>query len=782
MYVTWVNAGGQSTRTLVKKSRYSGFQERVRSKGGYVSRVESAYPSGHRKHVVYGEATLSEGGGVVKKRMAEPNVSHMGLITTGVYKKRMAENDIPKGEVRQRTVIGPVSYEQVSSDIDRAIRSYLTSGSSEPLEKRKILVGLQQTKHDIEVFREEGYSVEKTEGGYVFYKSSEQLQKDLLESKVADVKGMYLGSPVGAGIYQRAAGAFSWEDPLGIYSTFYGVTGQEGKMWETRAKAIMGLESSVEVSKKQYFLFHHPMGTVFAYEAATGPAGTIGISVAGGYALGAGVGALKTAFPLIGETAEAGLVSYGLYEGYKKISPPLREGNVEMLAKYGVQLGLTMPGTIFGYGVGSRAGASWTASAMKSHGSEPIMFGSMFYKQINPITHFKNIWRRAGTERVPIEEITTKEVISGEKTFTESPGYETTLEWFKRGYNPESGYYHTIHAASGKFPKSEIEILNPSRKTDVMGIYVAPKGHANVYFTGLKNVPRYTEFSLKGSGRTFPSLRELLVKDISAPPGYAMKGLKSYLKWQVKTAGDIESQATITYMHMIGSKPEAEAVIGPLSKLSQAEKISNWFARFKGYGHTTKLWGEVVPIYKIKVGVETVGKNIVNKIKTTESKMTDYFHKYYSGKSYRSYFGPTSFGLSSFVSSIISSYKAPSFSYLSSKSKIKSFSYPKISSKTSKILSSKPSSSFSSKRSYLSVSYGDYIPLNDSLAKPIFSSSIAKSGIAKSSFTKLPESFDFKPKPFDLIKFKEIEKRGFRQKVHPVGLVDIDIALPEVVF
>ena len=175
-------------------------------------------------------------------------------------------------------------------------------------------LSLKESNRNIQLREQEGYRIRKTStGDYEFYKNPSDIEKDLLDAKIYDIKKSMTGDfgqrLAGLGVW-TTTGFLSWEDPFNIKSTGQALAGDVEGSIETKAKASIDLDTALKAGVPTY-----------VFKVATGPLAT----VAAAYGVGAGVKAgaayaLGRATPIIGAAAAKGLVTgtqvgAGLYMG-----------------------------------------------------------------------------------------------------------------------------------------------------------------------------------------------------------------------------------------------------------------------------------------------------------------------------------------------------------------------------------------------------------------------------------------------------------------------------------
>lgn len=208
----------------------------------------------------------------------------------------------------------------------------------------------------------------------------------------------------------------------------------------------------------------------------------------------------------------------------------------------------------------------------------------------------------SGAEAVPLASYAEPAVISGAECFSTIPRGD--LEANKAAF--EAGNFEVIHATRSEFPQETVVQRGTSKQA---GLYVSPKGQAQLYFLGLENEPTY---SLGAAKTGTPQLIETKLGRYSEElkPILKLEGQRStaqsdlYLRehGQPDTAY-LESR---TYF---GETPEVQAVIAegtPLIQIGLETPGSKFFGFSK---YTTSPEGTIIPIKLY----ETTPSNILNK-------------------------------------------------------------------------------------------------------------------------------------------------------------------------
>jgi hypothetical protein len=214
--------------------------------------------------------------------------------------------------------------------------------------------------------------------------------------------------------------------------------------------------------------------------------------------------------------------------------------------------------------------------------------------KLNP----SNLWIRWNA--VERTDIISPRVEAGGSRFPTSPNVKTTLGYFEKGYNPETGLIETVHARAYPMKGNEISSTPPSRSTDVFGMYVSSKGEGSPYFLRIgSEVPDYAyapaEFSFLPKRPTF---RLMNVEKVERAPYDVRYSIGEFKEWQLRTSPS--SKVTITPAHELG-KMEIEGVIPPAATFKSVFKPVGLVQRIKGYGEYTTYMGKSIPVYKYQV-------------------------------------------------------------------------------------------------------------------------------------------------------------------------------------
>lgn len=353
----------------------------------------------------------------------------------------------------------------------------------------------------------------------------------------------------------------------------------------------------------------------------------------------------------------SGLIGEGITLGQSEYS--------ETVKKYPMESGFATWGEILGLRIGAKA-----VSAGKSFAQSK--------------------WVGFRSKYIPIEKLTTKNVLSGKNIFPTSPSAKASLLRFKKTYDPATNTYSVTHAAPHRFTSKVIKA--GESEFGHRGLFVTPETETSIYFLKMQQPYRMPyRFSILPKSSS-PSILRFGVKDVLRVPkpfrrDYAQFG--SYVKGRF-------GKAFITAKHETGGI-EIEALIPEGTPLLKSiSPNAGLISKLKGYEYHTKIFGRNVPIrdYTTMTGIpqKAVGK--------TWSKVLGYSKAsglYYSGIKYTSIINPSTIGYPISSLSKVSSKSSKKYSYKSSSgisSIISSFgyqqSYPKTPSTPSYSIPSYP--------------------------------------------------------------------------------------------
>ena len=203
-----------------------------------------------------------------------------------------------------------------------------------------------------------------------------------------------------------------------------------------------------------------------------------------------------------------------------------------------------------------------------------------------------------GRTEIPLNKITNAEVVNGKQKFPLTKKGQTPDKLVAEFKADTHGIptdklitdkYGVWHATPEKLP-SKIEILNnPSRPTDVGGLYVSPR--VSPAFTRISANKGYSFRSLFQSDPIRPSVTRVYVKDVNRlPTGKNVKAGQEYLSSGAKQ-GEAYLTPNAERLSVFG-KVESEAVISPKTMLKQTGVGKKYY---------TKINGRKVPIDTFEV-------------------------------------------------------------------------------------------------------------------------------------------------------------------------------------
>ena len=228
--------------------------------------------------------------------------------------------------------------------------SYLLKEFYNPAEKQITDASLQSQKSFQQAQQlPPGTKITETKKGYKFKFTN--LTPEQYQTK-KELKQFYQKTDPATKIaHIWSAGMLSYENPLGLKTLYYSVTGQPDKALDTQAKAVTDLDKSLNKGIPSY-----------AVKAYTGPLASVGIAYGVGAAAGAGFGAAKAAFPVAGKVAEAGfgvtMAGVAAKETIPQVQKAIKTGDYGNIAGTIGLLGVTgysgykgyRTGHAFGYG------------------------------------------------------------------------------------------------------------------------------------------------------------------------------------------------------------------------------------------------------------------------------------------------------------------------------------------------------------------------------------------------------------------------------------------------
>lgn len=210
-----------------------------------------------------------------------------------------------------------LTYENLLKEISDAKKQIETEKSIFPSNNFLYsyqLKQLQKQEEQIRQYQREGYKIRRIAGGYEFYKTPEQVEKEVISKKIEELRPLYDKPSLAGFLHTWSTGILSWEDPFGAKSLYHTLTGQRQKILETKARASIDLDKALKKGATSYII-----------KSATGPFATIGTTFVGGEAVGAGIGALKAVAPTVGKLTEIGLIGYGTATTVKETTPRIQK-------------------------------------------------------------------------------------------------------------------------------------------------------------------------------------------------------------------------------------------------------------------------------------------------------------------------------------------------------------------------------------------------------------------------------------------------------------------------
>ena len=546
----------------------------------------------------------------------------------------------------------PPTYKDIQKNLDNTEKQIRTQGFKYPLQthvsetlqgkpKTKQLKEIRSQKTQLKSLEQQNYQIRQTSSGYEFFKTPKQIEQELVSAQKQKIRSAYDNPSLHGFLHTWTTGILSWEDPLSLKSLYYTFKGDREKIIETKARASMDLDAAIAKGWPSYTL-----------KAATGPMAAVGTSYVVGAGVGAGVGAVKTVYPLAGKAVQTGLGVYGGVKGVQSVKQAMKQGE-EGWVNLGTRLAVTLPSGILGYSKGAQYGATRTSGFMQSRGLKPITYGEVTVNKLNP----QNLLVKYKAEyKDPTKEF-AKSILEGKTTFSESKSAKASMKLFEKARDPLTKEYRTAHAAPHKWKgKGMIE----EGSSEHPGVYITPEGRASPYFlkVDIKNLtpPKYIKFGILPKIKK-PSLVKFNIKTIGRAPKQIRYDISKFNTWLRDQY--IGSKAFITAKHEMGA-PEIEAVIPAGSRYLPNKQGYSFIQRLKGYKYYTKYQGKNIPIREFKLDeggygtwiyssnmYKVVGGNKQSINKLFSKKITD---KRFgsSGKysylsrdiSYRSYFSP----------------------------------------------------------------------------------------------------------------------------------------------
>jgi hypothetical protein len=272
-------------------------------------------------------------------------------------------------------VTGP-SYETVKGGIESNISSLtqneikvllspesakFTDASGKEYSKQQALFQIEQGKKSlqgnlatIQSYQSQGYHIRQgPEGSFEFFKTPEEIRQENLSASESKLRSSMTGDAgqrvAGLGAWVTS-GFLSWEDPFGLKSTAQVLMGDTEGAIKTKASAMYDLDTAISEGPAAYTL-----------KVATGPFATVGSTFVMSAGIGAGVGAIKAAFPTIGKIVEGG-VAVGFGAIVVKDTIPVAEnaiktGDYSNLASHAGMLAVTAYVGFKGYTIGNTFGS-----------------------------------------------------------------------------------------------------------------------------------------------------------------------------------------------------------------------------------------------------------------------------------------------------------------------------------------------------------------------------------------------------------------------------------------
>ena len=251
--------------------------------------------------------------------------------------RKAAEDQI----IRTKTG-GRVTTEKKADEYTPGVEYLLMKSGIRP-SKAIELAQRAQLYQTIKRYRERGYTVIKTDKGYIV-KHPKQIA---YEKKRSEIEEFYkTAHPLAAMGHIRATGIGSWEDPLGLKSFYYTLTGQREKIIDIKTAAALSLDEALTKGTGEYIKTF-----------VTGPMATIGLTYGITSGIGAGIGAVKAISPTAGKILTAGVIGYGAKETGTAIYKAYKKGPAELFGTAGYMAALTpiagagfKAGYAYGYG------------------------------------------------------------------------------------------------------------------------------------------------------------------------------------------------------------------------------------------------------------------------------------------------------------------------------------------------------------------------------------------------------------------------------------------------
>jgi len=572
---------------------------------------------------------------IIESNLASSNKTSSQNTSTILHTKRTGQ-PLPSKQPSiidvspvKTTTQKPPTYKDIQKNLDSTEKQIRTQGLKYPLQTyvSETLQGKPNTKQiseikkqrtELKTLENQNYQIRRTSEGYKFYKTPEQIEQELLSSQKQKIRSAYDTPSVHGFLHTWTTGMLSWEDPLSLKSLYYTFKGDREKIIETKARASMDLDAALAKGWPSYTL-----------KAATGPMAAVGTSYVVGAGVGAGVGAVKTVYPLAGKAVQTGLGVYGGVKGVQSVKQAMKQGE-EGWVNLGTRLAVTLPSGILGYSKGAQYGALKTSGFMQNRGLKPITYGEVILNKLNP----QNLLVKYKAEYKDPSKEFAKSVLEGKTTFSESKSAEASMKLFEKARDPLTQEYRAAHAAPHKW-KGAGEISTGS--SEHPGLYVTPEGRASPYFlkVDIKNLtpPRYVKFSLLPKIKK-PSLVKFNLKSVTRAPENVRYNIGKFNTWLQKQMPG--SKAFITAKHEIGA-PEIEAVIPAGSRYSPNTTGYGFIQKLKGYRYYTTYQGKAIPIREFKIMDITKGSRVISAARFGSTGKYSYLSR---DISYRSYFSP----------------------------------------------------------------------------------------------------------------------------------------------
>ena len=567
----------------------------------------------------------------------------------------------------ERTTYNEAKKEVVQAKAYNAVNFLLSRGINK---KDNVLnsVDINRFEKTLNTMQQQNYTPYKNpDGSYSFKKSRERLQKEAEQQQQLQMEqgvmqrdrqlrklmsGSFTDRLAGTAL-MYTSGLLSWEDPLSIKSKFYAITGDTDRAIRIKAQAMYDLDSAIDQGTPNYIV-----------KVATGPLATVGTSIATGFGVGAGVGAVKAVYPLAGKATELGIAGVGASVLATDLYNTYQGGNMEEMGDKLLRLGITMPGMLYGYSKGNNWAASKVSSIMDAKGWQPVTFGEQTaanvnaqLQRVNPIRFLRNQWVKSRAEHLPPEELYSPDVLAGKTQLSESPNVKQSMKMFEQAKTPE-GLYDVVHTTPSGFPRSGSISMGTSESP---GLYVTPTGQGSPYFMKLTgNNSIYTQFGL-GLKRGYSTLRFNLNSIIRGPRSVRYSNSR-FNQWI--TGKKPGSWASITAKHEMGG-PEIEALIRYDTPFSTNTSGYGWLQSLKGYKQYTTYEGYHIPVRNMQILDSEAMVGGALKFNSTIGSLASSLGR--SSPGYSSVFSLRGFGLGS-ISSWFNDAVSPSYSSQSSQS------------------------------------------------------------------------------------------------------------------